>query len=381
MVDMKLLRYLLTIALLAPVLQAAEFFVYFGTYSRPHGGKGIYLTKFDSATGKAGDVTLAAEVANPSFVAIHPNHRFLYAVSEFSGPSEEKGGGVSAFTIDRATGKLKIMNTVSSKGGGPCHLNVDKTGKCVAVANYGTGSVAALPIKEDGSLGEATAFIQHSGTGADPKRQKGPHGHSVNYSFDNRFVIAADLGLDELIVYKFDPSKCSLEANDPPFAKTNPGAGPRHFTFHPKGRFAYSINELQSTVTAFSWDAKKGVLKPIQTITTLPEGYKAESYTAEVVAHPSGKFLYGSNRGHDSIAVFNVDASKGTLTPVEQTSTQGKIPRNFAIDPTGTWLFAANQDTDNVVIFKIDQQTGRLTPSGQSLKVYAPVCVRFLAVE
>ncbi|MCW5980631.1 MAG: lactonase family protein [Bryobacteraceae bacterium] len=378
---MKLLRYLLPLALLAPLLPAAEYFVYFGTYTRPEGGKGIYVARFDSTTGKVGEPTLAAETSNPSFVAIHPNHRFLYAVSESYGQGGEKAGAVTSFAIDRATGKLKSLNTVSSKGGGPCHLNVDKTGKCVSVANYGTGSVAALPIKEDGTLGEATAFIQHAGSSADPKRQRGPHAHSVNYSADNRFLIAADLGLDQVIVYRFDPAKCSLAANDPPYAKVNGGAGPRHFTFHPKGRFAYAINEMQNTVTAFSWDAAKGALKEIQTISTLPDGYSSTSYTAEVVAHPSGKFLYGSNRGHDSIAVFTVDASKGTLKPVEQTSTQGKVPRNFNIDPTGAWLFAANQDTDNVVMFKIDQQTGRLSPTGQVVKVFAPVCVRFLPVE
>jgi 6-phosphogluconolactonase len=236
-------------------------------------------------------------------------------------------------------------------------------------------------VKDDGTLDESNSFIQHSGSSTDPKRQQGPHAHSVNYSSNNRFVIAADLGLDEVLVYKIDADKCTLAANDPPFAKVAPGSGPRHYTFHPKGKYAYVINELKSTVTAFTWDEKSGVLKEIQTISTLPEGFKEQNYTAEVVAHPSGKFLYGSNRGHNSLAVFTIDANKGTLTTVDHVLTQGKTPRNFTIDPTGAWLFAANQDSNNVVIFKIDQQTGKLTPSGQQLEMPSPVCVRFVATD
>lgn len=355
-----------------------EYFVYFGTYTRGE-SKGIYVARLHAATGKLSEPELAGETENPSFVAIHPNKRFLYSVGELYGREGGKGGAVSAFAIDPASGKLTFLNKVSSRGAGPCHLTVDKTGKNVLVVNYGSGSVAVLPVKEDGSLGEASAFVQHSGSSANPKRQQGPHAHSVNLPADNRFAVVADLGLDKMFVYRFDAAKGSIEPNEPPFTKVTPGAGPRHFAFHPNGKFGYAINELQSTVTAFAWDAKRGELKEMQTITTLPKDFSGENYCAEVQVHPSGKFLYGSNRGHDSIAVFTVDAGKGALKPVEQVSTQGKTPRNFGIDPTGSWLLAANQNSDSVVTFRIDAKTGRLTPTGQVLKVAAPVCVKFLA--
>jgi 6-phosphogluconolactonase len=258
---------------------------------------------------------------------------------------------------------------------------VDKTGRNVLVANYGSGSVACLPVKEDGRLAEASAFIQHTGSSVNPQRQQGPHAHSVNMSPDNRFAMVADLGLDEVLVYRFDPVKGSLAANDPPFAKVKPGSGPRHFAFHPGGKFAYVINELASTVTALAYDARRGILSEVQTVSTLPPGFTGTSTTAEVQVHPSGKFLYGSNRGHDSIAVFGIDARKGTLTPIEHVPTQGKTPRNFGIDPTGSYLLAANQSSDNVVVFRIDPQTGRLTPTGQVLEVGIPVCVKFVAAR
>jgi 6-phosphogluconolactonase len=363
----------------APASWAADYLVYFGTYTRGE-SKGIYVARFDPAAGRLGQVELAAETPSPSFLAIHPNKRFLYAVSELYAASGPKGGAVSAFAIDRATGKLTLLNKVSSRGGGPCHLAIDKTGKFIAVANYGTGSAAVMPIQEDGRLGEAAGFQQHSGSSVDPKRQQGPHAHSVNFSPDNRFLFVADLGLDRVLIYRFDAAKGTIEPNDPPFAAVKPGSGPRHFTFHPNGRFAYVINEMASTVTAFAYDARRGALREIQTISTLPKDFTGTNHTAEVLAHPSGRFLYGSNRGHDSIAVFSISA-KGTLTPVEQTSTQGKVPRNFNLDPAGAWLLAANQDSDNVVVFRIDAQTGRLKPNGEPVRVVAPVCIKFLALD
>ncbi len=374
---MKILGVLLLLAAAGAGQQPGEYFVYFGTYTRG-ASKGIYVARMEAATSKLSEPELAAETENPSFLAIHPNKRFLYSVGELYGREGGKGGAVSAFAIDATTGKLTPLNKVSSRGTGPCHLVVDKTGRNLLVVNYGSGSTAVLPVKEDGSLGEASAFIQHSGSSVNPKRQQGPHAHSVNLSRDNRFAVVADLGLDQLLVYRFDAAKGTIEPNEPPFTKVNPGAGPRHFTFHPSGKFAYSINELQSTVTAFSWDAKRGVLKELQTITTLPEGFEGENYTAEVLAHPSGRFLYGSNRGHDSIAVFAVDPANGRLKALEQVSTQGKTPRNFGIDPSGSWLLAANQNSDTVVAYRIDPRTGRLTPTGQVLKVASPVCVKFL---
>ncbi len=357
-----------------------EYLVYIGTYTGPK-SKGIYAWRYDAATGRSAPLGLVAETANPSFLAAHPNGRYLYAVNEILNYGGGSAGAVSSFAIDRGTGKLTFLNQVSSRGAEPCYVAVDKTGKSVLVANYTGGSVAAFPVLEDGRLGEASAFVQHAGSSVNPERQEGPHAHSINLSPDNRFAIAADLGLDELLVYRFDPTKSSLEANQPAFARVNPGAGPRHFVFHPSGKFAYVINEMQSTVSAFSYDPAGGVLRGLQTVSTLPKDFVGHNDTAEVRVHPSGKFLYGSNRGHDSIAVFAIDAKKGTLTPVAHVPTQGKTPRNFGIDPTGSYLFAANQDSDNIVVFRIDPKTGRLSPTGQVLEVPSPVCVRFVAIE
>lgn len=354
-----------------------QFFVYIGTYTGGQSpSKGIYVARFDAATGKLAEPELATEARNPSFVTLHPSGRFLYAVGEVGGP---QGGALSAYAIEAKTGQLRLLNQVSSRGNGPCHLTVDKTGKYVLAVNYGSGSVVAYAIKEDGSFGESTAFVQHSGSSVNPKRQQGPHAHSVNLSPDNRFAIVADLGLDQVLVYRFDASKGTLEPNEPPYAKVAPGAGPRHFTFHPSGRYAYVINELASTVTAFQWDARRGVLKEIQTISTLPANFSGENYTAEVVAHPNGRFLYGSNRGHDSITVFAIDG-QGKLSLIEQVPTNGQTPRNFALAPGGEWLLAANQRSNNVVVFKVDTRTGRLKATGSEIKVGAPVCVRFLRV-
>jgi len=367
--------FALTILLAVGSARAAEYFVYLGTYTSGQStSKGIYVARFDTATGALSAPELAAEARNPSFLALHPNGRFLYAVGELGGA---QGGALSAYAIEAGTGRLKPINQVSSRGSSPCHLAVDKTGRYVIVVNYGSGSVAAYALKEDGSLGESTAFIQHAGSSVNPKRQQGPHAHSVNISPDNRFAVVADLGLDQVLVYRFDASKGSLEANQPPYAKVAPGSGPRHFAFHPTGRYAYVINELASTVTAFRWDARQGALTEIQTISTLPAEFKGENYTAEVVVHPNGRFLYGSNRGHDSIAVFAID-KQGKLALVEVAPSGGQMPRNFALAPGGQWLLAANQRSNNVVVFRVDAGTGRLKPSGTEIKVGAPVCVRFL---
>jgi 6-phosphogluconolactonase len=352
--------------------------VYIGTYTGAK-SKGIYLSRLDLSTGKLSAPELAAETPSPSFLAIHPNHRLLYAVSEISG---QTSGAVAAFSIDAKTGKLTALNKQSSVGAGPCYLVVDKAGKNVLVANYTGGSIAALPLQSDGQLGATSAFIQHVGSSVTP-RQKEPHAHSINLDQANRFAIVADLGLDKLLVYKFDAGKGTLVPNDPPSTSIKPGSGPRHFAFHTSGRFAYVINEISCTVTALSYDAERGELKEIQTISTLPpqEAVKSGYSTAEVQVHPSGKFLYGSNRGHHTIAVFGIDEKSGQLTHVENQSTQGRTPRNFAIDPTGAYLLAENQDTGTIVVFRIDAKTGRLTPTGQSIEVPSPVCVKFLALD
>ncbi|MCS7263367.1 MAG: lactonase family protein [Armatimonadetes bacterium] len=348
--------------------------VYVGTYTFK-GSKGIYTFEFNLLTAKATQPRLVAETVNPSFLAIHNSARFLYAVNEIWDDGKE--GTVSAFAI-QPDGSLQFLNQQPSKGIGPCHLIVDKTGKFVLVANYGSGSVTVLPILSDGRLGEPTSSIQHEGKSVNPKRQERPHAHSINLDPKNRFAIVADLGIDKLLVYRFDATKGTLKPNDTPFASTAPGAGPRHIAFHPNGKFVYSINELNSTVTAYRYDPSKGILTEVQTVSTLPEGFSGTNTTAEIQVHPSGRFLYGSNRGHDSIAIFAIEEAMGKLTLVGHQPTHGRTPRNFSIDPTGAYLFAANQDSDNIVVFRIDQQTGKLEPSGQTINVPTPVCVKFL---
>ncbi len=357
-----------------------QFFVYVGTYTKGT-SKGIYLCRFDSTTGRLSDPDLVAETANPSFLAIHPSRRFLYAVGEMSDFEGKKSGAVSAFALAPETGKLSLLNQASSGGAGPCHLVVDKTGKCVLVANYSGGSVAALPIQQDGRVGSPSAFIQHTGGSVDPRRQKGPHAHSINLDAANRFAFAADLGLDKVLVYRFDPDKGTLAPNDPPSASVHAGGGPRHFAFHPSGNFAYVINEMGNTVTAFAYDAGRGALKEIQMISTIPQGYAGETYTSEILVHPSGRFLYGSNRGHHSIAVFAIDPNTGLLSLVEIPSCGGQWPRNFAIDPTGAWMLVGNERSDNIVLFRIDPDSGKLTPTGQVVAAPSPVCLKFMPVR
>jgi len=360
---------------------ADECLVYLGTYTGPK-SKGIYVSRLDRAKGVLSVPELAAETKSPSFLAIHPNGKFLYAVGEVADFGGKKAGSISAFSIDRKSGKLTALNQQTSGGDGPCYLVVDRTGKYVLAANYGGGSVTAVALKDDGSLGDVTAFIQHTGSSVNQQRQKEPHGHSINVDPGNRFAVAADLGLDKLIVYKLDNKTGKLEANDPPSTSVKAGAGPRHFAFHPKGASAYVINELDCTVTAFEWDGKKGTLKETQTISTLPPGEEVKRglSTAEVQVHPSGKFVYGSNRGHDTIVVYAIE-NGGKLKYVENEATGGKTPRNFGIDPSGKYLLAANQGSDSVVVFSIDEKTGALTSTGNRIEAPTPVCVKFLEVK
>jgi len=348
--------------------------VYFGTYTGGrNSSKGIYRSTLDLETGKLSKPVLAAEAGNPSFIELHPNGKFLYAVSE-SG----RAGSVSAYALDGDTGDLKFLNRQPSGGAGPCHVSIDHAGKNLLVANYGGGSASVVPIKSDGRLGEPTGFVQHTGSSVNPRRQKGPHAHSINVSPDNRFAFVADLGIDKVMIYKLDIEKGTIVANSPPFAKVRPGAGPRHFTFHPNGKYAYVINELDCTVTAFAYESASGALTEIENITTLPRGFDGSNSCAEVRAHPNGKFLYGSNRGHDSIVVYRIDPARGTLTFVEHETADIKTPRNFNIDPTGSFCLVANQGKDSVVVFRLDQDTGALEPTGHNISIAKPVCVRFL---
>jgi 6-phosphogluconolactonase len=375
---------------------ARKFWLYVGTYSQ-RGSKGIYRFEMDPATGKLDHRALAAEAANPNFLAIHPKGRFLYAVGDLTNSERGGAGGVSAFTIDPRTGDLTLLNQQSSGGPGPSHLTVDREGKHVLVANYEGGSVCVLPIGPDGRLGKATAFVRHQGHGPNPDRQESPHAHSINLDSAGRFAFAADLGIDKVMIYRFDATSGKLVANDPPAANVAPGSGPRHLAFHPDGRSAYVINELASTVTAFRYNPDKGVLTAEQTISTLPAGFRGTNTCAEVVVHPSGRFLYGSNRGHDSIAVFAINADTPERGPALNRSAESepvtspgmlhlvghqgqgiKTPRNFAIDPTGKWLLVANQDGDSIVVFRIDPRTGLLHPTGNAVAVPMPVCLRMM---
>lgn len=351
---------------------AGDYLVYVGTYTGPK-SKGIYAFRMN-AEGKLAPLGLVAETPSPSFLAIHPNEKFLYAANE------KNDGTVSAFSIDSTSGKLALLNDQPSHGAGPCHLIVDETGKTVMVANYGAGSIAAYPVGKDGRLGEATAKIQHQGSGADPRRQKGPHAHHITTDPGNRFALVCDLGLDKVLIYRFNPARNTLVANDPAFGTLKPAAGPRHLAFHPKGEFAYVNNEMNSTLTVFKFDKKRGALEELQTVTTLPEGFSKNS-TAEIEVHPSGKFVYVSNRGHDSIAGYSIDQKTGKVTFIEHQPTQGKTPRNFAIDPKGEFLLAENQGSDSIVVFRIDGKTGRLTPTGEKAEVGSPVCIKFVAAR
>lgn len=372
-------RALILVALLCALLNvsvtAKEYSVYFGTYTGQK-SKGIYVSSFDSTTGKLGTPQLAAETKSPSFLALHPNGKFVYAVGESAVVGEKKQGGVTAFAIEPA-GTLKQLNTQPSGGTGPCHLAVDERGKIVVVANYGSGSVGVLSVQNDGSLGDPLKSFQHVGSSVNAQRQTGPHAHCANITPDGKFALVCDLGTDKVMVYRLG-GKEGLTENDPPFTLVGPGLGPRHIAFSSNGEYVYVVNEMGSSVTVFDYDAKQGTLKETQTTSTLPDKFDGKSTCAEIAVHPSGKFVYASNRGHDSIAVFKVDGKTGQLSSVEHTLTQGKTPRHFAIDPSGGWLLAENQGSDSVVVFQINKSTGRLKPTGQTVEVGSPVCAVFL---
>ena len=356
------------------------FRVYIGTYTIRKdqvrsGSEGIYVYHMDPSSGALKYASVANGGENPSFLAIHPEARYLYAVNELA-----PDGAVTVFSIDPNTGELTYLNQQPSHGGQPCHLSVDKTGRLVLVANYRTGSVSMFPIQNDGKLGEATDVVQHQGSSVNPQRQEGPHAHSINIDAANRYAFAPDLGIDKVMIYQLDLAHGKLKPNDQPSIQVKAGVGPRHFDFHPNRRYAYVINEIGSTITVFAYDETNGTLAEIQTVSTLPEDFEGGSSCADVHVHPSGKYLYGSNRGHDSIVIFEIDDDTGALTYVGHESTQGKMPRNFAINPTGTFLLAANQDTDNIVTFRIDQGTGKLTATGHATEVPMPVCLKLIPI-
>ena len=333
-----------------------------------HGG--IHVYRLDAKTGALRHQSTATD-ASASFLAVHPSGRWLYGA----------GGGVSAFSIAPQTGTLSLLGHTKTGGNGECHIAVDPTGACVLTANYGDGSVAAVRLKPNGHLDKVTALAHHKGSSVNPQRQEGPHAHSINLDAEGAFAYAADLGLDKVMIYRLDPTQGSLTPASPPSAALKPGAGPRHLSFTPSGRYAYVINELDSTVTAFRHSKANGQLDEIQTITSLPEGFSGENYPSEVLVEPSGRFVYGANRGHDSIVVFSIAAETGKLTLVEHESTQGKWPRNFGIDPTGSYLIVGNQQSETVVVFRIDKDTGELHASGEVARIQGASCIRFLATN
>ena len=382
---------------------AGEYFVYFGTYTGftymkeglPAGAsnsKGIYVSRFNPATGVVSKPELAAELVNPAYLALHPNHRLLYVATEDPlslGPDFDHESYISAFAIDPATGKLRLLNTLPTGGTSTCYVSIDKTGRYVLMANFGSSSVTVLRIKEDGSLSEQTAFMKHVGHGKDASFQSQAHPHSIDVSPDNRFAVVSDLGVDKVFVYHFDAATGTLSPDNPPFVEAEAGGGPRHFVFDAAGKFGYALHEMSGFVTVMAWDGASGTFTKVQEARTLQPDFVGSNDSAEIAIHPNGRFLYESNRrfrgpdlwGPDSIGVFAIDPVKGTLSEVEQVAPQGTMPRQFAIDPTGGYLFAANELTGNVVLFRIDSTTGRLSATKTELKIDVPVCIVFVPVE
>jgi len=355
--------------------EQATYWVYYGTYTRDI-SRGIYVGKFDPNTGRLTDPELAAETRNPSFLAIHPSQPWLYAVGELAEFEGQRTGAVSAYRMDPQSGKLELINRQSSGGTGPCHLVVDSSGRFVLVANYGGGSVASLPVNSSGGLEPPVCVIRQEGRSVHPTRQTTPHAHQIDFSPGKDIVLVPDLGLDKVLLFRWSPGEGKLTEYDPPFVTVPAGSGPRHFAYHPTGRALYVLNELTATVSVF--ECASGVPgRLVETVSGLPQGFTGSNTAAEIVVHPSGRFLYTSNRGHDSVAVFRVADHGLKITLAENISVLGKTPRFIGIDPTGTFLVAANQDSNNVVVFRIDQESGHLTPTGQSINIGAPVCMLF----
>jgi len=368
-------------------MEETGVFVFIGTYTDPvlfgtgkvmHGkGEGIYVFSLDASSGAMRPACKITGVTNPSYLAFDRSRRFLYAVNELKTYEGRPSGTASAFAVERGTGRLRFLNKQLTHGTDPCHVLVDDKGQYVFVANFMSGSVCVLPVRRDGSLGEACGFIQHEGSSVDPARQGGPHAHSVTLDEANRFAFVPDLGLDRLMVYRFDSARGALEPNAIPWVKTKAGAGPRHMAFQPGGAFAYLVNELESTVQALAYDRERGTFQDLGTVPALPPDYLGSSTCADIHVSPSGQHVYVSNRGHDSIAIYSIDYRTGTLSCVGHEPTRGRTPRGFGIDPSGRFLLVANQDSNTVVVFRIDPDSGQLAAIGQ-IEVPTPACVKFL---
>ena len=363
-------------------------FVYVGAYTEPsENGRaaGISVFRMEPSSGVLAHVRTVAGIVNPSFLAIDPSRRHLFATNETATHDGQPGGGASAFTLDASAGTLTPLNQQPTHGTFPAHLTVDPTGAYLLVANYGSGNVAVYPIGASGDLGAMSDLVQNHGSGPNTARQEGPHAHMITFDPSGHYALLVDLGIDQTLVYRLDTTTGKLHAHDividgvaaQSCGQAAPGAGPRHIAFHPTNRYAYVINELGSTIDAFSWDEARGTLAHRQTLSTLPADFTGKSSCAEIVVHPSGRFLYGSNRGHDSIAIFAIDETSGALTALGYEPTQGKNPRSITLDPTGIFLLAANQDSDTIVTFRIDQPTGMLTATGGITHTPTPVCLLF----
>ena len=364
--------FLLVIVLSAPAM-AEDMFVYFGSHGAgPH--IGFSVAHFDTDTGKLTKPVFLEEAVAPAYFIIRPDGRRLYTCNSFPGSS------VSAYAIDPTSAKLTFLNQQPSGGGDPSYVSLGPSGRYLMVANFLGGSVAVFALRPDGSIGRRTALVQNIGTSLDPNDPKHAHAHSIRFDPSRRFVLVADLGLDKVLVYRMNPKTGALTPNDPPFVSVAPGSGPRHTAFDPRDRYVYAINETASSIVRFGWDSNRGVLTQFETVSTLPEGFTGVNTGAEILMHPSGKFLYATNRGNDSVAVFSVQADTGRLTPLQFISTEGKTPRNAEFDPTGKWLLVTNQDSNNAVVYRIDQSTGRLTENGDPVSVPGPFCERFVPV-
>jgi 6-phosphogluconolactonase len=367
----RIFSVLLAVTLSAPAM-AENMFVYFGSHGKgPH--IGFSLARFDTDTGKLTEPVFLEEAEAPAYFIIRPDGRRLYTCNSFPGSS------VSAYAIDPTTAKLTLINQQPSGGGDPSYVSLDPSGHYLLVANFLGGSAAVFALRPDGSIGRRTAFIQHIGASPDPHDPRHAHAHSIRFDPSHRFVLLADLGLDKIFVYRLNPKTGALTPSDPPFASVAPGSGPRHTAFDPRGRYVYAINQTANSIVRFGWNSDRGVLTQFESVSTLPEGFKGKNMGSEILMHPSGNFLYATNRGDNSVAMFSVQTDTGRLTLIQHISTQGKTPRNAEFDPTGKWLLVSNQDSNNAVVFRIDQSTGELIQNGDPVSVPAPFCERFLS--
>lgn len=374
---MKLSSLLPLTLIAATTMSAASQLIFIGTYT-PKGGasRGIYSVRLDTITGALSEPVLAAEAASPTFLALHPDGRVLYALSETDTVQGKPGGGATAFQIDPVAGRLVPLNVQSTGGIACAHLGLDPAGKTLVLASYNGGQVTSFPLASDGSISpRASTQVLTGPLGPNKARQDKPHPHSVTFSPDNRFAYVCDLGLDKIFCYRLDPATATLTpAGDFP---TAPGAGPRHSKFSADGRYFYVINELDGTIATYACNPATGALTVKQVVSTLPDGFSGNNTCAEIRLHPNGRFVYGSNRGHDSLAVFARNPADGTLARIEIVPCGGGHPRNFALSPDGNWLVCANRDSNNLVVFKVDPATGRLTATGHTAKVPQAVCVLF----